>query len=551
MEYLDEERARIEYQRARYALVTDDAAELAADYLAAKDPEGAEHYGPPDTSLNPISAATRQLTTPGLYGVTPSVTVTGSQEVIEALDAARYWQRGRWAQFLTVGVGIAFRRLSLVTAPGPDGQLVGRLVDLVVPAHEVVHVRVAPEDPLEVRELWHRVPRLRRVGDRWQRIETLDVWRLDVVEGQRIGSWRVHEPGKGGAGLGADVSAEFLVGSDGTAGPIAGPAFPCRDPSGGAVLPWVVARAEDTGEFWPSHWRRAMHAGSLQAIAHWTYVDWTAFFATGEAHVIVGANPDAFPTTTREADDGRPAPSRQTRTMRIHPGTIVALPNPEGTPISAIKIGPGANLPNLLAMATAYNTLTHVADGLNPSDATRQHANPTSGAALEISAKSRREFADAIRPLAHAADQDAIRIATYLLASHGAKGLPEPAAYVIRYHTIPLTPAEQAEIRDSIAWEVERGHLSQVDAHRRLHPAKSADQARADLVAVAVEDARLRVAIDEALAAAGLPARPKPPAPSDGPPEEDPPAEDDPADLAEDDVEDGPDGPNNATKGGE
>ena len=510
MDYLDDEAARIEYQRARYQLVTDDADELAEEFLRQKDPDGAEHYGPPDTSLNPLSSATRQLTTPGLYGVLPTAEVVGDQSVLQALAAAGYWQRGRWAQFLTVGVGIAFRRLTAITVQA-DGARVARIVDVVVPAHEVVHVRCAPEDPLEIRELWHRVVRLRRKGDRDVRVETIERWALEVgPDGRRTGSWSIHEPTARSTQRGSpgrDVSAEFLERSDGSRGVLVGDQFPCRDAGGDAVLPWVVCRAEDTGEFWPAHWRRAMHRGSLQAIAHWTYVGWTAFFATGEAHVLVGVAPDVFPTKQKVVG-GDPADprARTTATMRIHPGTIVAVPNPEGNPITPIKIGPGANLPNLLSMATSYNTLTHVADGLNPSDATRQHANPTSGTALEISAKSRREFSDAVRPLAHAADLLAVRIVTYLLRTLGAEvELPDPSTYTLRYHTIPLTPAEQEEIRASIEWEQDRGHLSIVGAHRRLHPAKDEEQARADLVAVAVEDARLRVAIEEGLRAAGLP----------------------------------------------
>lgn len=477
---------RIAYQEQRSRLIHDDFDDVASDYIddvAGEDV--AEHWGLPDTALNPISAATRQLVTPGLYGVTPTARVEGDQFVLDALRACKYWQRSQYVQFLTVGMGIAFRRLSVRSRPG----YTPRLVDLPVRAHHVWHVRTHPDDPLEIVELWHA--RIRRS------VWTYDVWRLDEVDGKVIGTVEVRE-----------------IDQDGTPGkltstPITGSAFPCLDELGNAVLPWVVCRASESDTFWPLHWRRSAHRGSLQATMAWTYTNRTALFATGESHVIFGVDPQTFPhDIERPPDSGAEAraKSRPQPRVRLHPNSMLLVPPQDGGgTVQDVKIGPGVNLPNTVEYAQTYSAAVYAADGLKPSDQTRQHANPTSGAALEVSNRDKREFALQVEPLALAADMEAIRIATYLLRgtvpSRGEAPvtLPDPATYSIGYHTVPLTPTELADLREQLDWEKERGHTSTIGEHMRLHPGKTEAQALADLVSVRVDEERLRRTVDTAL----------------------------------------------------
>lgn len=508
------ERERVTYHEARHALITDDFDELIEQWVEEQaGEETAEQWGRPDTSLNPISSATRQLATPGLYGTRPEV--HGDPTIAEALDAAGWWGRGQHASYLQIGIGIVFRRCLLRATRRGEATDV-RVLDKLVAPHRV-HVVCDPDDPSDVRELYHLHRRRNAAGEvAW----VWDAWRLttDPATGRVVGTWSVHvphaeQPTGGAWSPGRDVSADYLRDADGRAGPISGDAFPCVDEAGDAVLPWAVYRATDTGEFWPLHWRRAMHRGSLHAATHWTYVERTALFATGEAHLLVGLDADALPVQVRKGDNDGDASAKPAATIALHPNTLVPVPrSPDAGPVQDVKVGPGLNLPVQLEFAIAYNALTHVADGLNPSDATRSHANPTSGMALEISARNRREFANQIEPFCLRADMRAIELYTHQFRRvYAGATFAEASTWAIKYAKIPLTPQEQDELRKQLDWEAAAGQLSRVELRRRLYPTKSEKQAKAELVAIAVQDAELDKAIKDAVALVAPPPPPPPP----------------------------------------
>jgi hypothetical protein len=68
---------------------------------------------------------------------------------------------------------------------------------------------------------------------------------------------------------------------------------------------------------------------------------------------------------------------------------------------------------------------------------------------------------------------------------------------------VPASSDELQQTRDQLTWEQERKLTGAVEMWRRLHPGSSEEQARAALVAVAVEDARLRAESGQAVEAAG------------------------------------------------
>ncbi len=478
----DNQRARD--QLDRYLLVSEQASELVQAYMeTALGDDLVEHWGAPDTALNPMASSTRQLTTPGLYGRHPLVASDGSaaaEALVGArgyLDRAQVWARAQVLQYLAVGVGIVFRRLSW----SEDGG--GRILDRLVHPHDV-WVRTDLDDPMMIRELSEL-----RVRDGYY---TWDVWDLDTP------SWRIYQAKQ-------DGTRGKLIRDMGT-----GESYPYRDEEGRPYLPWVTYRATDTGGFWPI-WRRSMHIGTLRACSYFTYVGHSAMFATGKHLFLGGVDPATLPGVKRESGDKLNqvpylADRTPTETMRIHPGTVTAVRAEAGSSITAIEVGPGVEIADLSNFANLYTMLLHQGDGLHPSDVTRQSANPTSGAALEISAASRREFALQVLPWFEASDLEMIRICALLLTG---AGRPTPTdGYSITYHTIPLSPTEQEDMRADLEWQVAQGQISPIDVHLRLHPGKSREQARIDIMAARAEIAELAAApiIEETTDAGRMPA---------------------------------------------
>ena len=454
----------------------------------------AQIWGPPDTSLNPLASSTKQLVTPGLYGRRPTVTAPEDGDGLTGsggyMDAARMWSRAQRLQYLVVGAGIWFRRLGVVTY-GTQGQADYRaqLVDqLVTPADIVVFVDEA--NPSRISQLWHlRVRKLKLDNGGLEQFYAWDVWSLP---GDGTGSVRVKRATNDGQ-LGEDVSGAFLSAKmpDGMVvrGALEGNSYPWKDPGGRAYLPWVVYRAEESEEFWPS-WRKGMHRGTMRAVANWTYAGRSALFATGESVILAGPEPGAFPGEEVHRGDGNMQLGMvPLQTVKFHPNTITIVPIAEGKTLQNVKIGPGVNLGSLSDWASCYSMNLHVGDGLHPTDATRQSANPSSGQALQIQAESRREFSVQVLPLFYASDLETIQICSWLLYS---AGFVFPAdGYTVTYHTIALTPTEQGDLRTQLEWEEKRGQVSPIDVHLRLNPGKTPEQAKTAIIGARADAAEL------------------------------------------------------------
>lgn len=498
--YDRENEARSQYQRVRYSILLEDFDGVQQDFMAETLGEDtASLFGMPDTSLNPLASQTRQLTVPGLYGRAPTRRGPPAGDVLVGPQGhmARYWPRMQQVQYFTVGTGVWFQRASVVGS-GASARLVYRMVQ----PHNVV-VWVSEDDPMEAVALWEL--RLRSYyDDRGQlhRLYTWDQWQLGDMHrgGKEPPLYRVVECGLNGQ-PGRDMSSRFIRAPGGRAGACVGPHYVWRDPAtGNPFLPWLVHRALDSGEYWPS-WRRNLHRGTLRACTNWTFVARSALFATGEHVLLGGVDLDAFPGVEVRYGDDNAQPGAATQlSMRVQPGTVTAVPVTPGTSMQAVTVKAGIHLPHLLDFANMYNVLLSIGDGINPSDALRQHANPTSGAALTISVQSRREFSAQVTPLFLATDLRAIWMSGTLLHLVGA-GPPmfTPGLHTVEYHTIPLTPTEQADQRDQLQWEVGEGYLGPVEAYQQLHPGVDYATAFQAVVASRVEAARVQAAVQEAL----------------------------------------------------
>lgn len=510
--YDDANQQRSEYQQVRYAILTENFDREMVDWIAQSAGEDvAQLWGIPDTALNPLASGTRQLVTPGLYGHRPALLVpTGGGDELAGpgglMDRCRYWSRAQWVQYLAVGMGIVFRRLgAVVERAGTDAAEV-RLTDrIVLPQNVITWATV--DEPTRVLGLWELRVRTRYgPGGTAETFYAWDQWQIDPLTGE--GSLRVVRcgyDGTPGKQPEDDVSGDFLVAQDGTPGALTGPRYQWRRPDGRAFLPWVVYRAVDTGEVWPT-WRRGMHRGTLRACALWTYTARTALHATAEHTILTGPDTESMPVDTRRGDGDQQQGAPPLSSFQVTPGMITILPMADGKTMQSVSIGPGANLPNLSAFANTYQMLLSIADGQAPSDASRQSANPTSGAALEISARSRREFSAQVMPLFRESDEEAIAIYAWTLT---ALGMPTTAnGYSLTYHVIPLTPTEQDDLRKQLEWEEARGQVSPIDSNIRLYPGRTRKQAEAAIIEARVDAAALNKAVADKLLELGI-AEPK------------------------------------------
>lgn len=486
----DEEENRSIYLRARRRLIDEDFDEMMVDWITqTAGSDTANDWGPPDTSMNPIANHTKQLVTPGLYGRTPTINTPAGGDILFGeggyLEKAGIFRRNMGLQYLTVGMGVFLRKINVVDI-GYGTQVVDRLVD---PSN--VCVWVDESDPMREVAIWELRVRRRRdaVGNVVEHFYVWDRYDISDPNAPRFSSIRVDPAGNDVEDVTRLVSEETAQGG-----------YDWLDPESKPFLPFITYRAMDTGVYWPMY-RRGMHKGTLRACAHWTYTSRAALFATGE-HILLSGVESLPGTSVRHGENDREMGRAPTQSMHVTPGMISLMKGTQGETIQAVHVGPGVNLPNLSAFSNQYNMLLAIGDGLHPTDATRQSANPTSGAALEISAQSRREYSIQVQPFFRTSDLETIRKSAWMLTR---AGVEVPAdGYSITYHTIPLSPTEQEDLRADLEWQEANGQVSPVDVHLRLYPGKTNAQARDAVIAARVERAKIAAEVAAALAEDGI-----------------------------------------------
>lgn len=476
----DEDDARCLMVSERHRLLLDDAEGLAREYLIAKaGEEKARLFGLPDLSANPLASVCRQLSTPGLYGVEPSVYHGAEPDAVDRLleqtRAAGLFSKLQRVQYLALGLGEYLIRLDV---PSSVGRLTVRLVSpACVYAEGTADL---PDVPVRIWEL----------RCRWYEKEWKWAWdRYDISDPEKP-SYSVIEADCNDAD--ADLSRFYLD----PAGALVGEAYPFRYADGRPFLPWVVYRAADTGCMWNYLDKRGATVGTLNTIALSTYANHAALGASGRSVLCVNVAPigDVRAAGSDVSQTTRP------RSVSLLPGTwVFSEQTRDGAQPLVQEIGPGQDLQVLSDYAAAYESNQSIRAGLNPADATRAHANPTSGAALSITNRGRREFARQVTPQFRRADLEAIGKIAALCRLAGVATLPE-SGWSIVYAEIPDGPEEAADERDQIAWEQDRSLLSPVDAYLRLHPGADREAAFRALAQVAADRRRIE---QEAAAASG------------------------------------------------
>lgn len=475
-----EAQRRSQAQCDRLKILNDDWRDIIDDWLAEHIGKDRRHvWGIPDISANPLADLSRQLSIPGLYGIAPSVKHgTDSLEGFLGQDGylaqAGLWTKMQQVQYYTLGIGDFAINVNVVN---------DRLVLRLVPPHNL-YVEASEDDPQNPYRVWE----LRLM---WWDAEREYIWVWEQYQTEfdgREASHRVVLANRDGS-PGKDVSDLFL------GRPVVGAAYPYRGADDKAVIPYSFYRSSDTGTFWNTNSNRGIVQGTLNTALYWTYVGHSARDATGSFTIVSGLSP--IGATTHKDSSGNVVSS-----MTITPGALAYHePTSDSQPFVQ-SIGSGVNLADLTAFADLYEMKQAVRYGLNPTDLTRQSANPASGAALMISNSGKREYSAQVEPLYRHSDLQTLKLCALVLNRAGLGPFPE-SGYTISYAEIKRSPAEARERREDIQWQVDNGYLSPVSAYKLLNPGMSEEDARNALVKSRVDEFQISQQVE---AATGQPA---------------------------------------------
>ena len=372
-------------------------------------------------------------------------------------------------QYYTLGIGDFLIRCNVVN---------GRLVVRLVPPHNV-YVEATEDDPQHPYRLWE----LRLLY--WDSAdEYVWVWeKFEIEHDAYPASWTVCLANRDGSS-GEDVSDRFLAGDA-----LVGAAYPYRGADDIAVIPYVFYRSADTGLVWNTNTNRGIVQGTLNTALYWTYVGHSARDATGSFTIVAGLAPHG--NTTKKDKDGNVVSS-----MVVTPGCIAYHEQTSDSQPFVQSIGSGINLGELTAFADLYEMKQAVRYGLNPTDLTRQSANPASGAALMVSNSGKREFSSQAEPLYRRSDLDTVALSALLLNRAGLGPFPE-SGYTISYKEIARSPTEEKDRREEIQWQVDNGYLSPIEAYKRLNPGVSSEDATQALIKSRIDEYQISQAVQQ------------------------------------------------------
>jgi hypothetical protein len=208
---------------------------------------------------------------------------------------------------------------------------------------------------------------------------------------------------------------------------------------------------------------RGVYWGTLNAITFATYTGHSAHAATGSTVIISGLQPvSSGVDMTTDSGTGF-------KTAVLPPGAIVYHDTVDQQQPMVTEVGPGSNLTMLSQFTQGYSAQMLTRSGLSAPDASRTSASPTSGAALYISNKDKREASKRIEPSFRRSDLELLGKVAAMLSIQTGEDLPLDG-YSITYEHPPESPQEERDRRDDIDWKVARGMISMIDAYQELHP---------------------------------------------------------------------------------
>lgn len=422
-------------------------------------------WGPPDMTRNVAVSLCRGLSSPGAYGISPRVIGQDSEAIAALLDSARVWTLKQHVQFLAIGYTMTWVYVSI-------SETLGRPTIEVVPPDETMAI-AHPDDPgMPIQ--WRRL-RCRSItpahGGAAAETYCWDVWSIEDPAAPYFGVFVAEPLGV----MGRDVTLEA------TGSPrLEGDAYPARYPDGSPFLPVVAHRSRDLGDMWGWEFGAGVFHGTLNCFLLNTYTMRTALDKTGDSYYISGSTP------TTMGDSKQIATGDSTLAFGIQPGSVLFGTHEAGTNPFATKIGEGGSLDRLASFAKDLASSLSVDFGLTPADASRVGANPMSGLAIHLTNATKRTEQQRQEPLCRISDLEMVR---KIVALARAAGLTVASAddVGILYAPIPLSPDEEAAIRDEDEWRVKQGLMSPIDLFVEWHPGSTRADAVTELARIAAD----------------------------------------------------------------
>ena len=467
-----DEQARSVQQSSRWLVLEEKHQELADDWREKfVQAEASEAWGPSDLSVNPLAEIATQLSTPGLYGSHPQFhnSDAAAELTIQTMAEMGYWTKMQRVEYYARGIAEMVVRLEVVEDPTSVSARLVRPSDVWAKAdkqRQDTACQVA-----ELRLMW------------WaDKKEWVYVWELFDIESDEPSHRIVKAEANGD--FGDDLSRVFLPKPDGTFGPLVGEEYPYRYEDGRPFIPYVIYHLVDSGRLWNPTLMRGAHLGTMNAILYWTYAGHCARAASGSFVMAAGLIPMGGVDMTTGPNASR------IRHQVMTPG-MVAYHEADGDAQPFVtEVGPGGHLETVAEFASNYSMQIATRMGLNPADVTRQHANPTSGAALYISNKGKREMSKRLEPMFRRGDLEAVAKVSALIRIADL-GAPPERGYSVTYTHPPESPAEESDRRDDIDWRRENGFLSSIEAYQELYPGTTREAAINALIQAREDEAEL------------------------------------------------------------
>ncbi len=469
------EQERVQQLAKRWAVLREEHEDLAKEHMANYvDKDRLSRWGPPDLARNPVVKVCRGMSTPGAYGITPTLKGEDAEALKAHADAL--WALKQDMQFIAYGLGSAWVRIDYAE----DLQRV--VYETVRP--QDIWCEPHPSDPTEPISLYHLDVRL--VPDGSGKLVRKYVWQVWSIKGEQpTCTLKVAKPN---GELGDDVT---LVLSEALRNKIA--SWPWRYPTGSplagqAFLPFErhVSREDGTMFAWQAG--RSAFVATMNSAMLATYALKSARDCTGKAHLIAGVRLPAAIAPDASGGGG-------VRNLQLEAGEITVGEVIEGQTPWHVEIGGGEHLADLQLFNQSY--LADVVSDLGlpqQADATRAGSNPVSGVSMYLSQGAKRAEQLRQEPFCRRAD---LRTLPKVAALVGLSGRVS-----ISYYRIELAPEERRAEREERAERRKAGTLSIVDIYLEENPGVERDAAMVELARIATEEAEVKRA---AAAADGAP----------------------------------------------
>lgn len=466
------DQARSDHTADRLAVLEERHEEIAREWMENVIPdEVLESWGPPDLSVNALVEQAEGLSTPGLYGATPRIDNAGGvEELSQLLDEMATWQLAQRVEYLARGMGECCVRLEWLDN--------GTMAERLVMPHNV-WVRTDPNDPMKALVLGELQMRPKPNSTKGEQIYT---WEVFDISNPANPTFKIYEAGKMGE-MGEDLTQTYLPDFEG---------YPWRWNDDTPFIPVVTYHEAWTGTFWNPNIKRGVYWGTLNQIMFSTFTAHSAHAASGSVIIVSGLDPIAS-GVDRTTDSGKPIKS-----IVLQPGTLLYHDQSgEGQPM-VTEVGPGSNLKQLAEFSQGYSAQMLIRSGLSAPDATRASASPTSGAALYITNKQKREASKRLEPSFRRSDMELIQKVAQMRNIQTGSAIPVDG-YSITYEHPPESPQEESDRRDDIDWKVSKGMMSPIDAYRELHPGVTREAALRALVQAQTDVQQIEDAAQEVL----------------------------------------------------